>query len=165
MARIIASTEEQGLDRIVPLGTKPRTQGGALTLAAASIADFVDAKYVCVFSQSGDSARRMARLRFRLPTLAFTDLASTRSRLALSWGVETFLVPRVPTTDELMRIVDEVLLQAGRALPGDRVIVTAGSPPGIAGSTNNVRVHRVGDGVGPTIAADLAARAPAAPLA
>ncbi|WP_100810862.1 MULTISPECIES: pyruvate kinase [unclassified Microbacterium] len=165
MARIIASTEEQGLDRIVPLGTKPRTQGGALTLAAASIADFVDAKYVCVFSQSGDSARRMARLRFRLPTLAFTDLAATRSRLALSWGVETFLVPRVPTTDELMRIVDEVLLQAGRALPGDRVIVTAGSPPGIAGSTNNVRVHRVGDGVGPALAADLAARAPAAPLA
>ena len=157
MARIIASTEEQGLERIPPLGTKPRTQGGALTLAAASIADFVDAKYVCVFSQSGDSARRMARLRFRLPTLAFTDLASTRSRLALSWGVETFLVPRVPTTDDLMRIVDEVLLRNGRAVPGDRVIVTAGAPPGIAGSTNNVRVHGVGDSVGADAAAGLSA--------
>ena len=59
-----------------------------------------------------------------------------------------------------MRLVDEVLLQTGRAVPGDRVIVTAGAPPGIAGSTNNVRVHRVGDGVGADIASELAARAP-----
>ena len=57
------STEEHGLERIPPLGTKPRTQGGAITLAAAEVADFVDAKYVCVFTESGDSARRMSRLR------------------------------------------------------------------------------------------------------
>jgi pyruvate kinase len=146
MARIIASTEEHGLERVPPLGTKPRTQGGAMTLAAAEIADFVGARYVCVFSQSGDSARRMARLRHPVPILAFTDLAGTRSRLALSWGVETFLVPRAANTDELMRIIDDVLIGGGRAAEGDTVIMTAGAPPGIAGSTNNVRVHRIGDG-------------------
>jgi pyruvate kinase len=146
MARIIASTEEHGLERVPPLGTKPRTQGGAMTLAAAEIADFVGARYVCVFSQSGDSARRMARLRHPVPILDFTDLAGTRSRLALSWGVETFLVPRAANTDELMRIIDDVLIGGGRAAEGDIVIMTAGAPPGIAGSTNNVRVHRIGDG-------------------
>ncbi|GAA2968572.1 pyruvate kinase [Microbacterium schleiferi] len=144
MARIVRSTEETGLERVPQLGTKPRTQGGALTLAAATIADFVDAKFVCVFSQSGDSARRMARLRHRVPILAFTDLPGTRSRLALSWGVEPFLVPRATSTDGLIELLDRVLIEAGRAAPGDVVIMTAGAPPGTPGSTNNVRVHRVG---------------------
>lgn len=144
MARIVASTEDTGLERVPRLGTTPRTQGGALTLAAATIADFVDAKYVCVFSQSGDSARRMARLRHRVPILAFTDLPGTRSRLALTWGVEPFLVARAASTDGLIALLDRVLIDAGRVQPGDVVIMTAGAPPGIAGSTNNVRVHTVG---------------------
>lgn len=148
MARIIASTEENGLERIPPLGTRPRTQGGAMTLAAVTIADVVQARYLCVFSQSGDSSRRMSRLRHRLPILAFTDLPSTRSRMALTWGVETFLVPREATTDALMRTIDDTLLASGHADVGDLVVVTAGAPPGIAGSTNNVRVHRVGAATG-----------------
>ena len=148
MARIIESTEEHGLGRIPPLGTKPRTQTGAMTLAAASIAEFVEAKYVCVVSQSGDSARRMSRLRHRIPVLSFTDQATTRSRNAYLWGVETFLVPRARTTDELMALLDDTLVRSGRAEPGDRVVVTAGAPPGSAGSTNNVRVHIIGAAAG-----------------
>ena len=148
MARIIESTEEHGIDRIPPLGTKPRTQTGAMTLAAASIADFVQAKYVCVVSQSGDSARRMSRLRHPIPILSFTDQATTRSRNAYLWGVETFLVPRARTTDELMALLDDTLLRTGRAEIGDRVVVTAGAPPGTAGSTNNVRVHIIGAAAG-----------------
>jgi pyruvate kinase len=144
MARIIASTEDHGLARIPALGTKPHTQGGAMTLAAANIAEFVGARYVCVFSQSGDSARRMSRLRHAVPIVAFTDLPETRSRSALYWGVETFLVARARTTDDLMGTVDEVLLATGRAELGDVVVVTAGAPPGLAGSTNNVRVHTIG---------------------
>ena len=144
MARIIASTEDHGLARIPALGTKPHTQGGAMTLAAVNIAEFVGARYVCVFSQSGDSARRMSRLRHAVPIIAFTDLPDTRSRSALYWGVETFLVARALTTDDLMRTVDEVLLATGRAEFGDVVVVTAGAPPGLAGSTNNVRVHTIG---------------------
>ncbi|MET0811481.1 MAG: pyruvate kinase [Microbacterium sp.] len=152
MARIVESTEVHGLSRIPALGTKPRTQTGALTLAAASIAEFVDAAYVCVFSQSGDSARRMSRLRHRVPIISFTDLPGTRSRNALIWGVQTYLVPRGDTTDELMTILDDVLLGNGLATTGDRVVMTAGAPPGIAGSTNNVRMHIVGTGASETLA-------------
>lgn len=148
MARIVSSTEEHGLERIPPLGTKPRTQGGAITLAAAEVADFVGARYLCVFTESGDSVRRMTRLRSQIPVLAFTPEPGIRSRLALVWGVETFLVPRVTTTDELMHQVDDVLLGIGRAERGDKVVVIAGSPPGIAGSTNDMRVHVMGDAVG-----------------
>jgi pyruvate kinase len=148
MARIIQSTEEHGLERILPLGTKPRTQGGAITLAAAEVAEFVGAKFLCVFTESGDSVRRMVRLRNKIPVLAFTPEPGVRSRLALSWGVETFLVPRVTTTDELMHQVDDVLLGIHRIERGEKVVVIAGSPPGIPGSTNDMRVHVMGDAIG-----------------
>ena len=145
MARIVESTEDHGLERIAPLGTKPRTLGGAITLAAVEIAEFTEASYLCVFTESGDSARRMSRLRHGLPIIAFTPNEATRRRMALTWGVRSFLVERKTHTDELFSQVDDVLLENGLAAPGDRVIVTAGSPPGLEGSTNDLRVHRVGD--------------------
>ncbi|WP_022903858.1 pyruvate kinase [Curtobacterium sp. B8] len=145
MARIVESTEDHGLERIAPLGTKPRTLGGAITLAAVEIAEFTEASYLCVFTESGDSARRMSRLRHGLPIIAFTPNEATRRRMALTWGVRSFLVDRKTHTDELFSQVDDVLLEHGLAAPGDRVVVTAGSPSGIEGSTNDLRVHRVGD--------------------
>ena len=147
MARIVESTEEHGLERIPELGTKPRTQGGAITLAAAEVADFVDARYVCVFTESGDSARRMSRLRFRVPMKAFTPDPAIRRRMSLIWGIESFVVERVTHTDAMYRQVDEVLLGEGLAEVGDKVVVISGSPPGISGSTNDLRVHIIGDAV------------------
>ncbi|MES2171620.1 MAG: pyruvate kinase [Actinomycetota bacterium] len=147
MARIVTSTEEHGLERIPPLGTKPRTQGGAITLAAAEVADFVEAKYVCVFTESGDSARRMSRLRFKIPMKAFTPDEAIRRRMSLIWGIESFIVERVTHTDAMYRQVDEVLLREGLAVTGEKVVVISGSPPGIPGSTNDLRVHVVGDAV------------------
>lgn len=147
MARIVESTEDHGLERIPPLGTKPRTQGGAITLAAAEVADFVDAKYVCVFTESGDAARRMSRLRFRVPMKAFTPDPAIRRRMALIWGIESFIVERVTHTDAMYRQVDEALLANDLAEVGDKVVVISGSPPGISGSTNDLRVHIVGDAI------------------
>jgi pyruvate kinase len=145
MARIIESTEDHGLERIPELGTKPRTQGGAITLAAKEVAEFVDAKYLCVFTESGDSARRMARLRSDIPMIVLTPHEHIRRRMALTWGVKSFLVDPVTHTDAMFGQVDELLLGQGLAEPGDKVVVIAGSPPGIAGSTNDLRVHLVGD--------------------
>jgi pyruvate kinase len=145
MARIVESTEDHGLERIAPLGTKPRTLGGAITLAAVEIAEFTEASYLVVFTESGDSARRMSRLRHGLPIIALTPNEETRRRMALTWGVRSFLVDRRTHTDELFSQVDDVLIHNELAVPGDRVVVTAGSPPGLPGSTNDLRVHRVGD--------------------
>src|SRR3546814_4812699 len=119
MARIVASTEGHGLERILPLTNKPRTQGGAITLAAVEVADFVEAKYLCVFTESGDSARRLARLRSTIPMLAFTPEPGIRRRLALTWGVHATLVEHVPHTDRMFIQVDDYLLghnlEIGRA--------------------------------------------------
>ncbi|GAB2674305.1 pyruvate kinase [Thalassiella azotivora] len=147
MARIIQNTEEHGLERIQPLGTKPHTRGGAITYAASQVGDLLDVKYLVTFTQSGDSARRMSRLRSRIPLLAFSPEQATRSRLTLSWGVETFLAPFVRHTDDMVRQVDSLLLELGRCEKGDLVVIVAGSPPGIVGSTNAMRVHRMGDAV------------------
>ncbi|MDA4892944.1 pyruvate kinase [Streptomyces sp. MS2A] len=148
MARIIESTEEHGLERILPLTNKPHTQGGIITLAGEEVAEFVGAKYICVFTQSGDSARRMSRLRSRIPMLAFTPEPSIRRRLAITWGIRSVLVDVVEHTDMMFHQVDEYLLGQGLAAEGDKVVVISGSPPGIIGSTNDIRVHKVGDAVG-----------------
>lgn len=145
MARIIESTEDHGIERIPALGTKPRTQGGAITLAAKEVAEFVDAKYLCVFTESGDSARRMARLRSDIPMIVLTPHEHIRRRMALTWGVKSYLVDAVTHTDQMFGQVDNLLLGEGLAEAGDKVVVIAGSPPGIAGSTNDLRVHKVGD--------------------
>lgn len=145
MAKIIEATEDNGLDRIPPLGTKPRTQGGAITLAAAEVAEFVGARYLCVFTESGDSARRMARLRCTIPMIILTPHEAIRRRMQMTWGITSFLVEPVTHTDEMFGQVDDIMLGQGLADIGDKVVVIAGSPPGIAGSTNDLRVHRVGD--------------------
>jgi len=145
MARIIDSTEEHGLDRVPPLGSRPHTKGGAVTAAAAEVGDLLDVRYLVTFTESGDSAKRMARLRSARPMLAFTPKESTRCQLAMVWGVETYLVSQVKHTDMMAMQVDQTLLGDDRAAEGDLVVIVAGSPPGIPGSTNALRVHRMGD--------------------
>jgi pyruvate kinase len=147
MARIISSTEEHGFDKIVPMVTRPQTVGGAITKAAVEIGGTVGAKFLIIFTETGGSATRMARLRPRLPMLAFTSDPRVRSRLALVWGVETYLVPRMQHTDQFAMQVDLKLIPEGRVAKGERVLIVAGSPPGIPGSTNALRVHRIGDAV------------------
>ena len=145
MANIIESTEDHGLERIPELGTKPRTQGGAITLAAAEVAEFVGAKYLCVFTESGDSARRMARLRSEIPMIVLTPHVDIQRRMSMTWGVKAFLVDPVTHTDAMFVQVDDLLLSKKLAQVGDKVVVIAGTPPGISGSTNDLRVHKVGD--------------------
>lgn len=147
MARIIQRTEEGGLERIRPLKHEPRTKGGAITKAAVEVGSIVGAKFLVAFTQSGDSARRMSRLRSPIPILALTPDRGTYNRLALTWGVEPMITPVVSHTDEMVKQVDGHLLESKRTTIGDSVIIVAGSPPGIPGSTNAMRVHRMGDAV------------------
>ncbi|CAB4330676.1 MAG: pyruvate kinase [Actinobacteria bacterium] len=153
MARIIERTEELGLDRIRPLTNNPRTKGGAITKAAAEVGQIVGAKYLVTFTQSGDSARRISRLRSPIPIIAITPEIGTYNRLSLSWGVEPLVTPMVKHTDEMVLQADKMLIEGKRAEIGEAVMIVAGSPPGIPGSTNAMRVHRVGDAVNGVVAA------------
>ncbi|MFC4030410.1 pyruvate kinase [Streptomyces polygonati] len=148
MSRIITAAEEEILSGGLPPLTdqnKPRTQGGAVARAAAEMGDFLGARFLVAFTQSGDTVRRLSRYRSPIPVLAFTPEPATRSQLNLTWGVESFLGPMVQTTDEMVQQVDEELLRIGRCKKGDVVVITAGSPPGMPGTTNMVRVHHIGE--------------------
>lgn len=147
MARIIAKIEEEALDTVAPLRHNPHTTAGAITKAAAEVGEVVGAKFLVAFTQSGDSARRMSRLRSAIPMLALTPDEKTLRVLALSWGVEPILIPPASHTDEMVKQIDSKLIESKRADIGDFILIVAGSPPGIQGSTNAMRVHRVGDAV------------------
>ncbi|HNN47469.1 MAG TPA: pyruvate kinase [Marmoricola sp.] len=147
MTRIIESTEASGFYDVHPIDWQPRTRGGVIAKAAAEVAERVEAKYLVAFTTSGDSARRLARYHSVVPVLAFTPNPHVRSQLALTWGVETFLTEKPASTDAMVRQVDEELLKIRRVEQGDLVVIIAGSPPGIPGSTNALRIHRVGDAI------------------
>jgi len=144
MGRIIEAVETESVV-VPPLTHVPRTKRGVISYAARDIGERLNAKALVAFTQSGDTVRRLARLHTHLPLLAFTPEQSVRSQLSLTWGTETFLVPRVESTDEMVRQVDTSMLEIGRYSAGDLMVVVAGSPPGTIGSTNLIRVHRLGE--------------------
>jgi pyruvate kinase len=144
MSRIVEAVEN-GSAVPPPLSHVPRTKRGVISYAARDIGERLNAKALVAFTQSGDTVRRLARLHTRLPLLAFTPEESVRSQLALTWGTETFLVPKVDTTDQMVRQVDQAMLSLDRSQRGDMVVIVAGSPPGTIGSTNLIRVHRLGE--------------------
>lgn len=152
MAKIISATEAHAfapgnIGRLSQIEWDPHTRGGVIAKAAEEVAERVGAKYMVAFTTSGDSAKRLSRLRGPIPILAFTPHAKVRSQLALVWGVETFKVDEVHHTDLMVRQVDESLLELGRVEQGDLVVIIAGAPPGIPGSTNALRIHRMGDAI------------------
>jgi pyruvate kinase len=144
MSRIIVAVETESTV-VPPLTHVPRTKRGVISYAARDIGERLNAKALVAFTQSGDTVRRLARLHTPLPLLAFTPEQDVRSQLALTWGTETFLVPKVETTDQMVQQVDTSMLSIGRYQPGDLVVIVAGSPPGTVGSTNLIRVHRLGE--------------------
>jgi pyruvate kinase len=147
MARIVVAAEEA-------LGQVPRVEpenegvSAAIAKAAAQVGQSVGASALVAFTQSGRTARLLAEHRSPIPLLAFTPVADVRSQLALTWGVETFLFPAVAHTDDMVRQVDSAMLDLGRMEPGEQIVIVAGSPPSTVGSTNAMRVHRLGSAPG-----------------
>jgi len=145
MSRIIEHVETEALHQLPSL-SDPWTgsTARALTHAAVDVAAGVGATHLIAFTETGSSARLISRWRAEPPLLAFTPNPRVRSQLSLVWGVETFLVPQVEHTDDMVVQVDKALLDIGRATFGDRVVIVAGVPPGVPGTTNGMRVHKMG---------------------
>ena len=143
MSRIVRSAE--GTGEVPKLQHVPRTKRGVVAYSAKDIAQNLHARAIVTFTTSGDTARRVARLRPDLPILVFTPHPQVRSQLAVSWGAETFLCRDVHSTDEMIEVVDEILLGMDRYDEGDTMVVVAGTPPGISGNTNTIHVHQLGE--------------------
>lgn len=143
MARIIEAAEHDW--PFSPPASAPETTGAAIARAAGEVGAAVGARALVAFTMTGETARRLARYRSPIPLLAFTTESATRSQLALTWGAETFLVPSVAHTDDIIRQVEATLRDIGQYADGGVMVIVAGSPPGTLGRTNSLRVHRIGD--------------------
>ena len=115
------------------------------TIAAATdtAQRMLGAPIIIVFTKSGFSARIVSAHRPQVPILALTDEARTYSQLALVWGVIPELVPHCETYEAMVARARQVVLSRGLAKEGDRVLVTAGVPFDVPGTTNVLRVERV----------------------
>lgn len=142
MSRIVTAAEVDG--EVPPLSHIPRTKRGVISFAAKDIGERLNARALVAFTASGDTARRVARLRSDLPLLVFTPRQEIRNQLALTWGAESFLTSEVSTTDEIMQEVDSILLAQDEYSTEDAVVIVAGSPPGTEGNTNMIHVHLLG---------------------
>jgi pyruvate kinase len=144
MARIIRAVEEQALKAVPGVSMRRDSRGDAIAGAAVRVAEDIGACAIIAFTSSGATARAISCHRDPIPLLAFTSDPAVRSRLALQWGVETFVVPFAANTEDMVRQVGQVLRDLKRGAPGDQVVIVASTHRGHSGSTNLIRVHRLG---------------------
>ncbi|GAA2181977.1 pyruvate kinase [Brooklawnia cerclae] len=143
MARIVETTEKQGIKEISKIKWDPHTTGGVIAMAAAMAAQQLSAKYMVAFTQSGDTARRMSRLRSEMPLVVFTPEEKTANWLTLCWGAQVFRTPQFRTHEEMVTAVNRTLQDLGMVKVDDHVVCVFGSPIGVAGKTNTLRIHRI----------------------
>ncbi|GAB2481508.1 pyruvate kinase [Luteococcus sediminum] len=143
MADIVNNTEEHGLAKINEIDWDPHTTGGVIAKAAAEVAKRVDAKYLVAFTKSGDTAKRLSRLRPAIPMLVFTPDQSTRQTMTLTWGATAQITPEFTDPEEMVRAVEKIMLDAGQVQVGEYIVIVSGSPMGVPGKTNSLRVHKI----------------------
>ena len=147
MARIIEHVEEEALDKLPSLNMERQgSTGRALTAAAVAVGKAIDAKFLVAFTETGRAVRLLARHRSATQILAFATDKKIQRQLAIIWGAETFFTDKVQHTDEMVSAVDRHLTTNKLAKFGELVVVVAGVPPGVPGTTNGMRVHKVGTG-------------------
>ena len=156
MARI-ADTAEESEDYARILHEKQAQHGtesvtDAISEAVATIAQDTNAKAILCATTSGNTARNVSKFRPRVPIFATTTSEETFRQMALMWGVLPALAPMPENTDALIAQTIQAAQERGLVQTGDRVVITAGTPLGVPGSTNLIKVHTIGDALQPPAA-------------
>jgi pyruvate kinase len=147
MVRIAEETERwlgpQGFPEPLP----PLTPSNAEIIADAAYhaARSAGVAAIVVFTTSGASARLISRFRPPVPIFAFTQNECVARQLSVSFGVEPILAPDVTSTGQMLLQMEQILVTSGRLKPSDNVVFVAGQPIGRTGSTNLIKLHRIGE--------------------
>ncbi len=148
MGAIIAQAEthmrEWGHAEIQPSADLPHDNAVYIARAAREMAQDKDVAAIAVFTQSGRTARLMAKLRPNVPILAFTPIKHTYQRLNLLWGVQPHLVPHAESVVEMLKHVESAMIAGAAIQPGQEIVIIAGFPIGTRGPANFVLLHTVG---------------------
>lgn len=148
MTRIADETEgwlrPQGFQEPLP----PLTPSNAEIIADAAYraARSAGVAAIVVYTSSGASARLISRLRPPVPIYAFTHNENIARQLTISFGITPIIAPNVQSTEEMLLQMEHRLVAAGLLKPNDNVVFVAGQPIGRVGSTNLVKLHRLGAG-------------------
>jgi len=148
MDRIVREAEAGLAPREVRIGASapqaPVAPTSEVIAAAACDAAAVSgAVAISCFTIRGETARQLALFRPAMPIVAFSPDQSIRRRLALYWGVLPKVMEPVKNADLMAELVAERLIEDGVARVGDRVVLVHGSPLGIPGQTNSIRLHEI----------------------
>lgn len=148
MARI-AARAESAIKFDVLLKNRRRvlskTVTDAISHATVSTALDLEAAAIITSTESGYTAQMVSKYRPQAPIIAVTPKRTVLRKMALVWGVQPLLVGRTEDTDNMISAAVEVSLAAGLVKAGDLVVITAGVPVGVQGTTNLIKVHTVGE--------------------
>jgi pyruvate kinase len=147
MSRIVTKAEAESRDGFAGphvYGYDPDDFPSAVCQSAATAAGHLQAKCIVCFTESGGTARKVAKFRPPVPVIAFTPHASVVRQLQLAWGVKGCLIAPIVSTDEMLVRTDIELQHLKLAETGDKVIILLGAPVASHGSTNLMKLHRIG---------------------
>ena len=154
MARIIESAETGGEKRVERLDSWTGRQTGrvsrALSEAAAFASEEMGTTVTAVFTDSGLMARRLSSLRHNQRIVALTHRPEVLCELSLIWAVEPLLITQAPSTEEMLKVGENALLEAGLVDKGETIVVMAGRLSGL-GLSSSVSIYTVSGSLGPTV--------------
>lgn len=122
-----------------------RTVTDAISYATCATAQDLEAAAIISSTESGYTPKMVSKYKPKAPIIAVTPHAKVLRKLSLTWGVQPLLVGHTKDTDSMISSAVEVSLEAGLISAGDLVVITAGVPVGVHGTTNLLKVHTVGD--------------------
>jgi len=147
MDRIIREMERHALGRddrrLGPRGDAAVPVEDSIAIGTNAVARMLKTPLIVTLTKGGFTSRKVAALRPPVPILAVTTELASYRQLALVWGVVPVLVTRVPGYDAMLTVVRDLILKRGYAKPGDRIVMTAGVPWEVSGSTNLIKVEEV----------------------
>jgi pyruvate kinase len=151
MSRIAEKTEASAIwqkqfdHHFTVLSSETNTISDSVARAACLLAEKIQAKAILTSTNAGFTARQISRFRPQSTIIATTPHAYVARQLQLSWGVTPLMVAHYSNTDEMIKSAITAACQAGFTQENDLIVITAGIPVGITGSTNLIKVHRIGD--------------------
>ncbi|MFZ0736773.1 MAG: pyruvate kinase [Candidatus Acidiferrales bacterium] len=144
MARIIREAESSISEPLRPSRFTELHINETIAEAICHAAEELHMKVIAVFTESGFSAKLVSKYRPRAPIVAFSPNPETRRRMSLYWGVRPATIARVGDVDQLAKATEKRLLEEKLVRRGDVIGIIAGTPFGATGTTNMMRLHRIG---------------------
>ena len=119
--------------------------GESMAHAACRAAAELQAKAIVTFTQTGSTALLVSKHKPMVDIIAATPLVRVARKVSLYWGVTPVILNTKKTTDDMIAAVENAMLTQKLIRTGDMIVLTAGVPIGVAGATNMIKIHRVGE--------------------